>query len=209
MGGTTKVRRRSASKRRKGQSRNTRESERKMRSAYIDITEEKQALKIIQITGVRCSNPNRAAQFVNATFKFLNLADMWPPLCAAIDGRSDRPLLLAVDSTSYEEYMGGRTSRQTALKGVAMSMKNEECRWGTVTCHIAKEQATPVGRTRPSKGGDPAVNITTAGLSGAPDRLVILTMAPYKLCRLCHCGVWGNRNARVGRSHLHCKWMKH
>ena len=148
-------------------------------SRYIDVMEEKQALKVIQITGIRCGNPNRVAKFINAKFKFHNLADMWPALCAVVDGRSDRPLLLAVDSASYEEYMGGRTSRQAAMKGVAMSMKIEECRWGTVTCHIAKEQATPVGRARPNKGGDPVINVTTAGLCGAPDRLVILTMAPY------------------------------
>ena len=124
----------------------------------MDITEEHQALKVIQLTRIRCSNPNRVAQFINEKFKFHNLADMWQALCAVVDGRGDQPLLLAVDAASYEAYMGGRTNTQAALKGVAMSMKVEECRWGTVTCHIAKDQATPISRTRPGKGGDPAVN---------------------------------------------------
>ena len=68
------------------------------------------------------------AQFVNAKFKFYKLADMWPALCAVLDGKSDRRLLLAVDSAGYGEYMGGHTSRQAALKGVAMSLKIDEFR---------------------------------------------------------------------------------
>ena len=84
---------------------------------YVDITEEQQALKVIQLKGIRCSNPNRVAQFINEKFKFHNLADMWPALCAVVDGRSERPLLLAVDAASYEAYMGRRTMRQAALKG--------------------------------------------------------------------------------------------
>ena len=99
---------------------------------------------------------------MNAKLKFHNLAYMWLALCDLVDGRSDRPLL-AVDSTGHEEYTGGRISRPLAIKGVAMSMKIEECPWGTITCQIAKEQATPVGTARPSKGGDPTINITTAG----------------------------------------------
>ena len=35
----------------------------------MDITEEQQALKVIQLTGIRCSNPNRVAQFINEKFK--------------------------------------------------------------------------------------------------------------------------------------------
>ena len=60
------------------------------------------------------------------------------------------------------------------------SMKVEGCQWGIVTCHIANDHATPVGRTRPGKAGDPAINITATGPSGIPARLVILAMAPWK-----------------------------
>ena len=78
---------------------------------YVHITKQQQALKVIKLTGLRCSNPNRVAQFINQKFKFHNLADMWPALCAVVDGGTDRPLLLAVDAPSYEAYMGGRTMR--------------------------------------------------------------------------------------------------
>ena len=152
----------------------------KLGARYVDITEEQQALKVIQLTGIRCSNPNRVAQFINEKLKVHNLADMWQALCAVVDGPSDRQLLLAVDAASYEAYMRGRRNRQATLKGVAMSMKVEECRWGTVMWHIAKDQATPISRTRLGKGGDPAINFIATGDRGISARLLMCTMSPWK-----------------------------
>ena len=67
----------------------------------VDIME-KQALKVIQLTSIRCSCPNKVAGCIHANFDFHNLADMWPTLCAVVDGRTDPSLLLAVDLASYK-----------------------------------------------------------------------------------------------------------
>ena len=86
-----------------------------------------------------------------------------------------------------------------------MSRKTKECRWGTITCHVAKEQATTMGKARPKKRGDTAANFTTTRFSGAGDRLLILITYPHFLSF--HHGVGGMKNTQWGVARLLCTWM--